>query len=97
MIDYETLKARAFAPVEQSYTQRDTILYALGLGLGGDPLDAAHLRATYERAEGFCALPSMVNVLGLPAVAVPVLRDERGLNWSVQLIGRPGTSAPLAM
>ena len=30
-----------------------------------------------------------------PAVAVPVLRDERGLNWSVQLIGRPGTSAPL--
>ena len=25
--------------VEQSYTAKDTILYALGLGLGADPLD----------------------------------------------------------
>ncbi|MEV6950314.1 amidase family protein, partial [Streptomyces sp. NPDC051172] len=51
--------------------------------------------ANYEAQCAFTPYTSMVNVLGLPAVAVPVLRDERGLNWSVQLIGRPGTSAPL--
>ena len=37
----------------------------------------------------------MVNVLGLPAVAVPVLRDEAGLSWSVQLVGRPGAEGRL--
>lgn len=85
MIDYETLKARAFAPVEQAYTQRDTILYALGLGLGGDPLDAAHLRATYERAEGFCALPSMVNVLAGPGFWA--MEPDTGLTWQKILHG----------
>lgn len=85
MIDYETLKARAFAPVEQSYTQRDTILYALGLGLGGDPLDAAHLRATYERAGGFCALPSMVNVLAGPGFWA--MEPDTGLTWQKILHG----------
>lgn len=85
MIDYETLKARAFAPVEQAYTQRDTILYALGLGLGGDPLDTAHLRATYERAEGFCALPSMVNVLAGPGFWA--MEPDTGLTWQKILHG----------
>lgn len=51
--------------------------------------------ANYTAQCAFTPYTSMVNVLGLPAVAVPVLRDERGLNWSVQLIGRPGTSAAL--
>lgn len=85
MIDYETLKARPFAPVEQSYTQRDTILYALGLGLGGDPMDPAHLRATYERAEGFCALPSMVNVLAGPGFWA--MEPDTGLTWQKILHG----------
>ena len=37
----------------------------------------------------------MVNVMGLPAVSVPVLHDDAGLSWSVQLVGRPGTEAGL--
>ena len=37
----------------------------------------------------------MVNVLALPAVSVPVDRDETGLSWSVQLIGRPGDEGRL--
>lgn len=49
----------------------------------------------YTAQCAFTPYTSMVNVLGLPAASVPVLRDERGLSWSVQLIGRPGTSGAL--
>lgn len=38
---------------------------------------------------------SMVNVAGLPAIAVPVSADERGLPRGVQLIGRKGSETQL--
>ena len=38
-IDYEKLIRWPFKPVEASYTEKDTILYALGVGFGADPLD----------------------------------------------------------
>jgi amidase len=34
---------------------------------------------------------SMVNVVGVPAIAVPLTSDAAGLPRGVQLIGRPGT------
>ncbi|WIK81879.1 amidase [Micrococcus lylae] len=43
----------------------------------------------------FTPYTSMVNVLGLPAASVPVLRSEEGLSWSVQVIGRPGAETQL--
>lgn len=49
----------------------------------------------YEEQCRFTPYTSMVNVLGLPAISVPVLRDEDGLSWSVQLIGRPGAETQL--
>ncbi|QCU76833.1 amidase [Citricoccus sp. SGAir0253] len=49
----------------------------------------------YELQCRFTPYTSMVNVMGLPAVAVPVLVDDDGLSWSVQAIGRPGTEGPL--
>ncbi|MFB2572944.1 amidase [Micrococcus sp. IITD107] len=49
----------------------------------------------YELQCRFTPYTSMVNVMGLPAVSVPVLRDEGGLSWSVQLIGREGTEVQL--
>lgn len=62
MIDIARLKARPFADVVQGYGPRDCILYALGIGLGQDPLDPAQLRFTYER--GLQMLPTMPVVLG---------------------------------
>lgn len=38
---------------------------------------------------------SVVNVSGLPAVAVPILESESGLSFGVQLVGRPGSEAQL--
>ena len=49
----------------------------------------------YELQCRFTPYTSMVNVMGLPAVSVPVLRDPEWLSWSVQAIGRPGTEGHL--
>lgn len=38
---------------------------------------------------------SMVNVVGVPAITVPMLHDDAGLPRGVQLIGRPGSETQL--
>lgn len=66
-IDYHSLKNRDFPPVRESYEERDTMLYALTLGLGNDPLDAAALPYVYEGAVGgLKVLPTQAVVLGYP-------------------------------
>ncbi|WMY78886.1 amidase [Citricoccus sp. I39-566] len=49
----------------------------------------------YELQCRFTPYTSMINVMGLPAISIPVLRDAEGLSWSVQAIGRPGTEGQL--
>jgi acyl dehydratase len=63
-LDYEKLANYRIPEVEQHYTRRDTILYALGVGLGADPCDAQQLKYVYE--EGLVALPTMTIILGYP-------------------------------
>ena len=56
---------RRFESTTQSYDWRDSALYALGLGVGSDPLDEDELPYVYEgRAQ--CAMPSQCMVLGWP-------------------------------
>ena len=95
MIDYDALMRREFPVVEHTYTEKDTILYALGLGLGTEPLSPSHLRATYERAEGFGALPAMVNVLTYPGFWA--MEPDTGLTWQKILHGEQSLTlhAPL--
>jgi acyl dehydratase len=61
-LDYDRLLALDLPPVEQTYTARDTMLYALGLGFGHDPMDEAQLSFIYEK--DLKALPTMACVLG---------------------------------
>ena len=63
-IDVAKLKSWPHPPNEQTYSTRDTILYALGVGLGHDPTDAEQLRYVYE--DGLQALPTLAVVLGSP-------------------------------
>ncbi|MCG2634491.1 MAG: MaoC family dehydratase N-terminal domain-containing protein [Gammaproteobacteria bacterium] len=63
-INYEKLLAWSFEDVEQTYSKRDTMLYALGLGFGADPCDREQLKFVFEN--GLQALPSMAVVLGYP-------------------------------
>ncbi len=63
-IDYARLKAWSFPDVKQSYTGKDAILYALGIGLGRDPVNADELRFLYE--DGLAVLPTFAVALGYP-------------------------------
>ncbi len=64
MIDYDKLKNWRSPPVRHSYTAKDVMLYALGVGMGQDPLDRDELRYVYEH--GLRVLPSMAAVLASP-------------------------------
>jgi hypothetical protein len=76
-MDIEQIKNFDIAPIEQSYDKRDTILYALGLGYGADPLDAAELPFVYER--NLKCLPSLVNVLCHPGFWAQ--NPKFGIDW----------------
>lgn len=85
-INYQHLKQRAFAPVRQRYSERDTMLYALSLGLGGDPLDAQALPFIYEGAPGgLRTLPTQSVVLGFPGFWAK--EPDTGIDWVKLLHG----------
>src|SRR5262245_66653999 len=53
-----------FPEIEHAYTEKDTILYALGLGCGADGPHSDDFKFVYER--GLVALPTMAVVLAAP-------------------------------
>ncbi len=63
-IDYKKLLAWDIPQVEQRLSKRDTMLYALGVGLGADPVDQHQLQFVYD--ENLKALPTMAIILGYP-------------------------------
>ncbi|MBI3372933.1 MAG: MaoC family dehydratase N-terminal domain-containing protein [Betaproteobacteria bacterium] len=76
-INYARLKNWPFRDVEQSYTEKDCMLYALGLGLGYDPMDERQLGFVYEK--NLKTLPTMAVVLGYPGFWV---KDQAsGIDW----------------
>jgi acyl dehydratase len=76
-IVYDKLLALKIPEVTQTYTERDAILYALGVGLGHDPLNAAELRFVYE--QNIALLPTFAAVLGWPGFWVRDL--DTGIDW----------------
>ena len=78
VLDPQKILNWPFQPVEQTYTERDTILYALGCGLGIDPLDEAQLRFVFEEPE-LLALPSMAAVLSPPGFWAR--HPDSGIDW----------------
>jgi acyl dehydratase len=63
-MDIEQITNLKLDPTAHRYEVRDTILYALGLGYGADPLDETELRYVYE--DGLKAVPSICTVLSHP-------------------------------
>ena len=64
MLDYHAVKNWDFSEIVHSYTPRDTMLYALGIGLGAQPLDAGQLRFVFE--QNLRTVPTMASILGTP-------------------------------
>jgi len=55
-----------FEPIEQTYSERDVIIYALATGYATQPLDPRHLGFIYE--ESLSTAPTFANVLGFPGI-----------------------------
>ena len=87
-IDYETLLNRKFDDEEADYDFTSTILYALGLNVGHDPLDLDQLRYVYE--ENLAALPTMAVVLAGPGFWVQ--DPSTGVDWVKLLHGEQGVT-----
>jgi len=64
MLNYEVVKNWDFGAITHSYAERDSMLYALGIGIGADPLDRGQLNFVYEK--NLQTVPTMATVLGTP-------------------------------
>ncbi|MGA7971755.1 MAG: MaoC/PaaZ C-terminal domain-containing protein [Pseudolabrys sp.] len=64
--------------VEHTYGPRDCILYALGVGLGQDPVNEDELAFVYEK--NLKVLPTFAVVMGYNAYVLR--RPELGITWS---------------
>jgi len=64
MSRYDDLLAFEFPEVEQTYSERDVILYALGVGAGSSAAYSSELALVYE--ENLAVIPSMAVTLAYP-------------------------------
>ena len=85
-LNAEKLLSLAIPDVEHSYGPKDCILYALGLGLGRDPLDADQLAFVYEK--NLKVLPTFALVQGYTAYWLR--RPEVGVTWEKVVHGEQG-------
>ena len=82
-LDYDALMTHEFEELVHTYTTSDTALYALGAGLGRDPVDEAQLRFVYEK--DMLALPTMATVLA--ASGFWLKESWTGVDWVQVLHG----------
>jgi len=77
-LDPDKLLALDIPDVEHTYAAKDCILYALGLGLGQDPMDENELAFVYEKS--LKVLPTFPVVQGYSAYTFR--RPELGITWT---------------
>jgi hypothetical protein len=77
---YERLLEYRIPEIQQTLTMRDSMLYALGVGLGADPVDERQLRFVYER--NLLALPTMAVVSRVPYCMISALWAWRVMRYS---------------
>lgn len=85
-IDYDALMARDFPLVEHRYTERDTMFYALSIGLGFEPTDERQIPYVYE--EGLRAFPTMSAILAYPGLWIR--EPDTGIDWERGLHSEQG-------
>lgn len=82
-LDPARLLSLKLPDIEQHYTAKDVMLYALGVGLGHDPVDTRELAFVYEK--NLKVLPTFPVVLGFRPF---LLREiEAGINFEMTVHG----------
>ena len=81
---YDKLMNWPFEEIAHTYGERDTILYALSIGIGYDPLDEKQLNYVFEEAD-FTSAPTMAVVLASPGFWAR--HPETGIEWEKILHG----------
>ena len=85
-IDYPAILSLQERDRRFSYSDRDTMLYALAIGMGSDPLDEAELPFVYEK--DLRAVPTLATVV---AWGAGVSTDKLGVNYKLVLHGEEQT------
>jgi acyl dehydratase len=85
-IVYEKLLALKIPPVEHSYGPKDCMLYALGLGLGQDPMNEDELAFVYEK--DLKVLPTFALVQGYSPYWLR--NPDSGVTWNKVVHGEQG-------
>ena len=75
--DPEKLLNKDFPVIQQTYTAKDCMLYALGVGIGINPLNEESLRFVYE--ENLKVLPSQSVMTAHPGFWAK--EEDTGLDW----------------
>jgi acyl dehydratase len=78
-LDYDELMSKVQTDLPFSYTDADTMLYALSVGMGKDPLDLRELPYVFEQGEPLKTVPTLATVL------VPEMFPV-GLGWDYSQI-----------
>ena len=71
-LNYEDLMATSVVDLPFSYDDRESMLYALSIGMGRDPVNADELPYVFEQGEPVRTVPSMASVL-VPDMSPPDL------------------------
>jgi acyl dehydratase len=87
-IVYDKLKALQIPPAEQAYGPKDCMLYALGVGLGHDPMNEDELPFVYEK--NLKVLPTFAAVLGYVGFWARDL--DTGIDWVRIVNGEQGVT-----
>ena len=85
-LDPDKLLALQIPPVEQVYGPKDCMLYALGLGLGQDPLNEDELAFVYEK--NLKVLPTFALVQGYSPYWLR--NQDAGVTWTKVVHGEQG-------
>ncbi len=82
-MNLEAVRNFRFETVAHTYSRKDSMLYALGLGYGSEPTDPAQLAFVYE--DNLRIVPSMCCVLAHPGMWVR--NPDLGIDWLKMLHG----------
>ncbi len=73
-------------PITFSFSKRDTVLYALGVGAPADWLDQDELKFVYELHNDFAALPTMPVIYSGQMIEAIVSGDIQGIKFNPMML-----------